>query len=927
MSTLLAHRFLSIIALSFGFVASALSFGASVLLPGVVVANAYSAISDNDRGTNNIGSPTALALDPSDAGIHTAWGIARSPGVIQSVITSALPATTVIANQILRANPILDRNGDGISDVWAVMYPSAGAPTADPDGDGQTNFAEAQAGTDPTNPASRFVATTALDAAGNLIVRWPGVAGKHYFIETSTDLHSWASLSGEYIGTGATLSAIVRPAGAPTGARTFWRVVVFDVDSDGSGLNDWEKTHLDKVAAITATAGANGSISPSGKCYIAKGGSLAFTIIPAAGYAVDQFLVDGQSAGAPGNAYSFANIQASHAISVTFKPGATLIVAPSSLTLPVSNSATLALATGVIWNASSGQLWLAVTPTTGSGNATLTVTANTNIGSTSRSGQITVSGPVGSGLAQVIPITQAAQVPSNVALGKPASASSSESSSYAAAYAVDGNSSTRWASGFSDPQWFVVDLGRPHLISSIELVWEAAYARSYKIQLSMDSLIWGDIYTAASSTGGTEIIPVSGVGRYVRLYCTARGTQYGDSLWEFRVIGIVADAHYLVAAPGTVQLASGAGSASLGVSSDGAWSASSDQPWLTLQPGAGAGNGTITVNATANPAAASRSANVTLSGPAGRGLTQTVAVTQRGSGGSGRGFSRCTINYGQDWYGTSTQYPANLTYIRVWLGSTGSDVGAHVAAMLNACKPGGVLAGRTPMMIGYIIAFTARDDSNLQDCDVAQQQGLSTSLCTNGTQYIRQNKQRLFDKYRSLAAQIAQVWGKTEPIMWMTEPDYYQYSIDEISQIGGGLTYAEAGQYLRDFLAVVKQELPNVVFVMDTAPWLGSHATAWFAAMPMDMMSYVSAYGVPTETIQNGAWSNTWREFHELTGLGVLAEGWAYNAPQANWHDPNTINQLISWGVVAESFRTPPLTWGDVAAANAPLLNSLVTCP
>jgi beta-glucosidase len=30
---------------------------------------------------------------------------------------------------------------------------------------------------------------------------------------------------------------------------------------------------------------------------------------------------------------------------------------------------------------------------------------------------------------------------------------------------------------------------------------------------------------------------VSGSGRYVRMYGTQRGTQYGYSLWEFQVYG------------------------------------------------------------------------------------------------------------------------------------------------------------------------------------------------------------------------------------------------------------------------------------------------------------------------------------------------------------------------------------------------------
>jgi F5/8 type C domain-containing protein len=44
--------------------------------------------------------------------------------------------------------------------------------------------------------------------------------------------------------------------------------------------------------------------------------------------------------------------------------------------------------------------------------------------------------------------------------GKPATASSVESSTYAAAKALDGNSTTRWASAEGhDPEWIRVDLG------------------------------------------------------------------------------------------------------------------------------------------------------------------------------------------------------------------------------------------------------------------------------------------------------------------------------------------------------------------------------------------------------------------------------------------------------------------------------------
>ena len=48
----------------------------------------------------------------------------------------------------------------------------------------------------------------------------------------------------------------------------------------------------------------------------------------------------------------------------------------------------------------------------------------------------------------------------NIALNRPATASSLENSGFPASNAVDGNTGTRWSSAFSDPQWLEVDLGK-----------------------------------------------------------------------------------------------------------------------------------------------------------------------------------------------------------------------------------------------------------------------------------------------------------------------------------------------------------------------------------------------------------------------------------------------------------------------------------
>jgi beta-glucosidase len=128
--------------------------------------------------------------------------------------------------------------------------------------------------------------------------------------------------------------------------------------------------------------------------------------------------------------------------------------------------------------------------------------------------------------------------PRDLAAGQPAVASSVESSSYPASNAVDGNLSTRWSSAFSDPQWIYVDLGSQYNISEVELTWETAYAKAYQIQVSNDAANWTTIYSTASGSGGIEdLTGLSGAGRYVRVYGTQRGTQWGYSLWELSVYG------------------------------------------------------------------------------------------------------------------------------------------------------------------------------------------------------------------------------------------------------------------------------------------------------------------------------------------------------------------------------------------------------
>jgi hypothetical protein len=123
--------------------------------------------------------------------------------------------------------------------------------------------------------------------------------------------------------------------------------------------------------------------------------------------------------------------------------------------------------------------------------------------------------------------------------GKAATASSTQptdgNGSYGAGNVTDGNFTTRWASDWSDPQWVYVDLGSSQTFHHIQLAWESAYASAYQIQVSNDATNWTTVYSTAIGDGNFDDIDVTGTGRYVRMYATARGTAYGYSLYEFGI--------------------------------------------------------------------------------------------------------------------------------------------------------------------------------------------------------------------------------------------------------------------------------------------------------------------------------------------------------------------------------------------------------
>ena len=128
--------------------------------------------------------------------------------------------------------------------------------------------------------------------------------------------------------------------------------------------------------------------------------------------------------------------------------------------------------------------------------------------------------------------------PNDLAQSRPIIASSTEENNgNIPANAVDGDDSSRWSSGYGDPQWLAVDLGEFKPITKVKLKWETAFASAYQIQVSDDGHNWRTVYATENGRGGVEEIalPDDLKARWVRMLGTKRATNFGYSLWSFGV--------------------------------------------------------------------------------------------------------------------------------------------------------------------------------------------------------------------------------------------------------------------------------------------------------------------------------------------------------------------------------------------------------
>ena len=146
--------------------------------------------------------------------------------------------------------------------------------------------------------------------------------------------------------------------------------------------------------------------------------------------------------------------------------------------------------------------------------------------------------------------TTGTQLGTNLALGKTAVASSATGD--VAKNVVDGNIGSRWQAVTKNlTEWIYVDLGATSAkpITDVKLIWEAAYASSFDLEVcatnctAADSTTWTwvNVYNGGTVTltgfPNYQLIHLTTAmaGRYVRMKPKSLGGGYPASLYEFEV--------------------------------------------------------------------------------------------------------------------------------------------------------------------------------------------------------------------------------------------------------------------------------------------------------------------------------------------------------------------------------------------------------
>jgi hypothetical protein len=209
---------------------------------------------------------------------------------------------------------------------------------------------------------------------------------------------------------------------------------------------------------------------------------------------------------------------------------------------------------------------------------------------------------------------------------------------------------------------------------------------------------------------------------------------------------------------------------------------------------------------------------------------------------------------------------------------------------------------KLPYLNTYIVAGLAREGEGLQDCNVGAE--ANKTLCKEGANYIRKNKQKIYEKYLEAALQIKKIYGMDRPILLHFEPDYYQYQ--DSGQNNGRLTFEELAGQMNTWTDTVKRILPNARLVMDISPW---NIDLQYWSKKFRNFEYGGLVGKRFDPSGDGGTVNgidgkTFRQLAQLSGKKIIVNdahgaGGNWLEYNKNWENKKLIAERYTDGIVA----------------------------
>ena len=129
-------------------------------------------------------------------------------------------------------------------------------------------------------------------------------------------------------------------------------------------------------------------------------------------------------------------------------------------------------------------------------------------------------------------------LPDNLAEGAKATASASDDAhGFTPGLAADGKPDTRWSSAPTGAdQWLQLDLGAAKTFNTVQVKWEVAYPKAYRVEASDDAQAWRALGEGEGREGLTALAVPETTARYIRIAMRQPATGWGYSIWEVELL-------------------------------------------------------------------------------------------------------------------------------------------------------------------------------------------------------------------------------------------------------------------------------------------------------------------------------------------------------------------------------------------------------